>query len=174
MFTKILLDHAPEELNEIELAVVLWQKDAQMTRFLDDLLNQGRLRFEVWLPFENALATTVGGTVWTFFASSTQVRGPEVSLLKNGLDALGLARVCLVVRGKRHCLRLPDAVRIDEPAVTKLCLLSTRIDVHSGNKQRVLGIRRVTLRVVNHNEGLISGAMHIFNCGDDLFPQLRM
>lgn len=110
MFTKILLDHAPEELNEIELAVVLWQKDAQMTCFLDDLLNQGRLRFEVWLPFENALATTVGGTVWTFFASSTQVRGPEVSLLKNGLDALGLARVCLVVRGKRHCLRLPDAV----------------------------------------------------------------
>jgi hypothetical protein len=41
----------------------LWEDDAKMTQFFDNILHKRPLRLEVWLQLENVLGTT-GGPVF--------------------------------------------------------------------------------------------------------------
>ena len=67
-----------------------WQKNAHVSRGLNDFLNEGFLVQEIGLKFEDALIAAI--TAITFLAFFTKVRPEQTSLGKNGFDALWLVR----------------------------------------------------------------------------------
>jgi uncharacterized protein YllA (UPF0747 family) len=70
VFTKILFDHSPKVLNEIEFTVEFRKKYTEMTSCFNHLLNQRSLFLEIGLLLNNSLAATVKRVRFAFFTFS--------------------------------------------------------------------------------------------------------
>ena len=98
VITEVFLDLSPEELDEVEFAVVFGQKDAQMPRSLDNLLYQGLLPHKVRLTLKDFLATAAVVIIWAFLALATETHWVKPTLLQDFAHAFCFSWVLWVVR----------------------------------------------------------------------------
>jgi hypothetical protein len=135
---KVFLDSTPIKLNEIQLTVKLWQKNAQVAGCFNYFLHERFLLLEIWLKLKNLLATT--NIQCAFLAFASQMIWEKAMLFENGFYALCSIWICWMIGRVNHQLHDLRPV-MDEPTVAHECLFTTRIHVHSRHQQ---GIRRVS------------------------------
>ena len=147
MITKIFFHHAPEVFNGVELTMEFWQEEAQVPCSFDGLLNERFLLCEVRLKLEYPfIAACI--RLALLLALPSQIWSVKATFSKDSFDTFRLIRIITVIWWKYHWLN--DFLAIpNEPAIAQTCLLSTRSYIHSRNKQCILWVSWVTLRIVN-------------------------
>jgi hypothetical protein len=123
---------APKKLNKIQLAMELWQEDAQMSCSLNYFLNKIFLFQEVRLKFQNPFVAAVSGTSFALaFALSVQSNLVKPLFLKDSLDPFWLVLVFgnRMVCRKDHGLINFLPIRY-VPAIMYSCLLPPCLDIH--------------------------------------------
>src|ERR1700722_20888221 len=140
MLPQILLHCSPEELNEVQLTVKLWEENTKMSCSLNSFLNKRFLFLEIGLQRKNACGTTIGCFgiafaiqlgVLVFFvlADKQQTISPETSLFENLFHAFGLTWMLRVILRKYHWLRDPLSI-VHEPTVSHFRFCTAWIEIH--------------------------------------------
>src|SRR5258708_7591633 len=115
MLPQILLHCSPKELNEVQLAVELWEENTKMSGIFNGFLDKRFLFLEIRLQQKNACGTTIscfGITfaiqLWVFIffvlADKEQAILPETSLCENLSHAFGFTWMLQVILRKYHWL----------------------------------------------------------------------
>ena len=150
----------------------LRQHNAEMMCLFNHFLNKWLLVLEVWLVLQNSTATTCYCLKITFcLALASNSLSWYASLCKNMAEIFWLVWICWMVSGKYH--GLADHLPIMQiPAIVWASLCSSWIYIHLAHKQGIFGVCWMPLRVVNHDNSLISWPMGFFECRNNLFSQL--
>jgi hypothetical protein len=106
------------------------QKNAHMSRSLNDILNERFLVPEICLKLEDALVAAVILVTITLLAFSAKARLKKATLGENGFDSLWLVREIRVVAREDHWLRNFLTIA-QEPPVAHASLLSAGPNIHS-------------------------------------------
>ena len=152
VITKVLLDCTPEKLNEVELTMKFWEKDAKVSSGFNHFLNQWLLFSKVRLLAKKSPSTAWSGTNFTLWLLALQVqsRYPQATFFEHSLNSFELIRVCWMVMCKNHWLG-NFYIIMHEPAISKLALTPSRIQIHLRNLKCIQWISCMPLGVVHHN-----------------------
>ena len=147
---KILFNSSPKKFDEVQFTMELWENETKVARSFDGLLYEWFLSLEVRLILKDLFVAAILQSTF-FFTFPVQFTLVESPLCENGLDSLwhvGVSRVWRrIYHGLSDFLAIPN-----KPGVMHFFrLFSTRIDIHTCGHQSILGICRVSLRVVNND-----------------------
>lgn len=88
------------------------------------------------------------------------------------MHALGLIWKFRVIQWEIHLLKKFDVI-LHEPPILHVCLLPTGLRIYLENQKCFLGVCRVALGIIHHDEGLISGTMKMLKSGNYFIVKLN-
>ena len=132
-----------------------------MTSSLNCFMDKGLLFLEIGLQIKDAFCTATGciGITGGLLALHQQSGSQKSTFGENLLHPLWFVWIFQVVGGKIHLLCDLVAQCINVPSISECWLRSTRIITHIPGQQCIGSINAMPLRVVHHDQGLISRAM---------------
>ena len=173
IFPKISFHNTPKELNKIEFTMKLWQKNAKMASSLDDFLNERFLLLEVGLVFKDLFIATIG-FFQVAFAGTLSLEIPliEATFSEDCFEPFWLIWVFSMICGEFHGLNnfLPI---LKVPAVMHVSLFPARSHIHMQDNQCILRISSMTLRVIHHDQCLVTCTMSSLKCWNNFLPKLK-
>jgi hypothetical protein len=137
------------------------QENAKMAHSFNNFPNEIFLLLEVRLVFEDSFIATISFVRVTFAGTfSSEIYLIEATFSEDHFDPFWLIWVFSVICREFHGLNnfLPV---LKVPAVIHVSLFPTRSHIHTRDNQGILRISSMTLRVIHHDQCLVTQTMSL-------------
>ena len=148
------------------------KKYAEMACSLNNLLDKRLLLLEVRLQLEDVSVATTDCFQFTFVYAFSVKMLIKALFGQHCFHTLWFVWMIGVILREVHLLDNFLAV-LQITSMMHLGLFSAWINVHVRYQQGIFCICRMTLWIVDHYQGLISGAMHLFECWYNFLAKLK-